>query len=367
MSMYTSCIIGQFKLLHPHVTSFADCGFMIAGKFGREVMAISQNLFLIFIMAAHIVAFSVAMNALTEHAACTIAFMFAGCIICGILSLPRTLKGISVWSYFSCASVAIAVLVAMVGVGIMRPGVGTEAVVQQGIPIVEVVNSILNIAVSYAGHAAYFGFASELKKPKDFYKSVLMTQVTSTVFYAIVGLVVYHFVGPGVMSPALGSASPTVRKVAYGLAMPTIIISGVVNGSVVSKYAYTRWCRHRMHHKNLGALIPWWLILVVVWVLAWLIAESIPTFSLMLAVISALFVGWFSYGLPSVLWFHMNRRQLTESAQKLGLVTINLLILTFGAAVCFVGLYASIKALKDGEGAKPWSCKSNYDSPPPAK
>lgn len=75
IATYTGWIISEFKLAHPSVHSFADCGMLIAGPIGREIMAVSQVFILIFMMGAHVLSFSIAMNAITEHAMCTVAWL----------------------------------------------------------------------------------------------------------------------------------------------------------------------------------------------------------------------------------------------------------------------------------------------------
>ena len=100
IATYTGWIIGEFKLAHPSMHSFADCGMMIAGPIGREIMAVGQVLILIFIMGAHVLSFAIAMNAITEHATCTIVFSVVGLIICFLLGLPRTFKNVSYFSIF---------------------------------------------------------------------------------------------------------------------------------------------------------------------------------------------------------------------------------------------------------------------------
>lgn len=100
LATYTGWVIGEFKLAHPSVQSFADCGMLIAGPIGREVMAIGQVLILVFIMGAHVLSFSIAMNAITEHGACTIVFSVVGLVVCFLLGLPRTFKNVSYFSIF---------------------------------------------------------------------------------------------------------------------------------------------------------------------------------------------------------------------------------------------------------------------------
>ena len=52
--------------------------------------------------------------------------------------------------------------------------------------------------------------------------------------YLIVAIVTYRYAGTDVASPALGSTSPLLRKVAYGIAIPTIVIAGVYKPQPIS-------------------------------------------------------------------------------------------------------------------------------------
>lgn len=123
---------------------------------------------------------------------------------------------------------------------------------------------------------------------------------------------IYVYAGPDVTSPALGSASTVVGKVAYGVALPTvsyfgsrtglcplevkrettncstqIIIGGVVNGHVASKYVYVRVFRgtDRIHKKDIIAVGSWVGITLGLWVVAWVIASAIPVFNNLLSLI----------------------------------------------------------------------------------
>jgi hypothetical protein len=69
---------------------------------------------------------------------------------------------------------------------------------------------------------AFFGFIAELKDPYEYPKSLLLLQGTDVTLYTVTAVVIYCFAGQDVTSPALGSASPVVAKVAYGIALPTV-------------------------------------------------------------------------------------------------------------------------------------------------
>jgi amino acid permease len=89
IATYTGYLIGEFKLAHPSVANYADCGMLMSGPVLREVLAVGQLLVLIFIMGAHILTFAVAMNAMTDHGTCTIVFTVVGLIVSFLLGLPR--------------------------------------------------------------------------------------------------------------------------------------------------------------------------------------------------------------------------------------------------------------------------------------
>lgn len=74
------------------IHSFADAGKLLFGLIGYWIFFAAQLCILIFIMAAHILTFSVMMNAITEHATCTVVFTVVGTVLSFLLSLPRTSK-----------------------------------------------------------------------------------------------------------------------------------------------------------------------------------------------------------------------------------------------------------------------------------
>ena len=234
LASYTGYVIGQFKIAYPHIANMADAGEVLFGPIGRVILGFGQILFIIFIMGAHLLTFSVAMNALTEHAACTIIWMVVAAIISLVFTLPRTLGNLSYYCIASFASIIGAVLITMIGVSITKPGFDTATMMQNidlfplSVEFHAAFLAVTNIVFAYAGHVAFFGFICEMRRPKDFPKALALLQISDISMYIIAAVVVYYYAGPMVASPALDSASPLVRKVAFGIAMPTIIIAGVV-------------------------------------------------------------------------------------------------------------------------------------------
>ncbi|ORY12242.1 transmembrane amino acid transporter protein-domain-containing protein, partial [Clohesyomyces aquaticus] len=294
MATYTGYINGQFKEKYPAMQSLADCGELIGGFIspfaaiiGREFMAGSQILILVFIMGAHILSFAIALNAVTDYGACIIVFSVFGLAICFSLTLQRTLKAVSYYSIFSCGSAIVAVTDAMIAIGVAKPDMGRVVAVHNGLPPVKGVGPAMNICLAYAGHVAFFGFCAELKYPKDFPKALAFMQITAITFYMLVSAIIQYYAGPLVASPALGPASPIIRKVAFRIALPTIIVAGVVNGSVACKYIYVRMWRRTdtTHQKSFKTLGSWIGICGVAWVISSAITEAVPSFNQLLGLI----------------------------------------------------------------------------------
>lgn len=360
LATYTGYTIGQFKMAYPHVHNMADAGEVLLGAWGREIGGAAQTIFLIFSMGSHVLIFTIAMNAITSHATCTIVWSVVGLAIFWIFTLPRTLKRVSYFSIVSFISITAAVLITMIGLGVdPPPNVRVAATVTT--TFAQAFLSVTNIIFAYAGHVAFFSFISELKDPRDFPKALFLLQAVDTIMYLIVAIVVYRYAGPDVASPALGSTGRIVKKVAYGIALPTIIIAGVIYGHVASKYIYVRLFRGTKHmsKRTFLAVGSWMAITLTLWVIAFIIAESIPNFNDLLALISSLFASQFTYGLSGVFWLYINKGKWWSSPKKCALAVLNWCIVAMGFGIMGMGLYASGKAIHDDGGNGSWSCADN--------
>ena len=210
------------------VVSFADAGEILfkplkMGAIGREVFGGAQTIFLIFTMASHILTWTICLNTVTDSATCTVVWAVIGLVIFWIFDLPRTLKNVSFMSIASFISIFSAVLISMIAIGIEKPRRNTPLAVTTVLPFTDAFVSVSNIVFAYAGHSCFFGFLAEMKNPaKDWTKALIFLQIWDISLYIIAATVIYVYAGPDVTSPALGSAGPIVRKVAWGVAIPTV-------------------------------------------------------------------------------------------------------------------------------------------------
>lgn len=359
ISTYTGYVFWQFKMRYPHVHNIADVGELIAGPIGREFGGFFQTVYLIFIMGSHLLTWTIALNTITDHGTCTIVWSVVGLVLQAVLTLPRTLKNVSYLSIAAFVSIFSAVMITMISLGITRPDPTVYATTS--VSFVSAFGSTMNIIFAFGGHVAFFSFISELKDPRDFPKALYTLQIVNTTLYIIAAVVIYRFAGPNVASPALGSGSHMMRKITYGISLPTIVIAGVIYAHVASKYIYVRLFRgtRHMHERTWQSYGSWIGILLVLWTIAWIIAESVPVFNNLVGLIAALFASTFTYGLAGYLWIFLNWGALAKNWKKTSLTVVNVVIFILWIAMCGLGLYASGLAISQDTSSAVWSCADN--------
>lgn len=101
---------------------------------------------------------------------------------------------------------------------------------------------------------------AEMRRPQDYKKAVGASMTLVTVSYLTFSLVVYAYCGQYVASPALGSAGPTVKKVAYGIALPGLWITSILYLHLAAKFFFVRILRNSKHLQS-NSVIHWgtWL------------------------------------------------------------------------------------------------------------
>lgn len=108
----------------------------------------------------------------------------------------------------------------MISVGVQFKGGDIEVTAETN--LFHSFTAVTNIVFAYCAHVAFFGLIAEMEKPEDFPKALCMLQFFEIALYVVAAIVIYYYVGDDVASPALGSAGPIMKKVAYGIAIPTV-------------------------------------------------------------------------------------------------------------------------------------------------
>jgi len=135
-----------------------------------------------------------------------------------------------------------------------------------------------------------------------------------------------------------------MAKIAFGVALPVIFISGSINGTVVARYIHGRIYKNsvlRFINTKKG-WITWISLVSFLTLIAWIIAEAIPFFSDLLSIMSALFISGFTFYFPAIMWFMLIKKGKWYSKENLFLSIVNAIIFVIGMVVLVAGTYAAI-------------------------
>lgn len=259
-------------------------------------------------------------------------------------------------SWICTISITAAVFIVMISVGVSGPNAppGFDVKIKLvGTPtFVETVNSLLNIAFAFAGNQSFVSVMAEMRDAsKDFPPALLMQKGFEIIIYTVVAVVIYAFAGDAVTSPALGTAPTLPAKIAYGILIPSILGTGLVIGVTAIKYMYNIILRKtRPEETNKHNTYTWtvWIGLgTIFWIVTFVVSNAIPIFNSILNISAALFVSWFTFGLTSIFWLHLNWGHLFTNWKKTTLTIINCAIMAWTVFLMVGGLYTSLKALID--------------------
>ncbi|KAI0019431.1 transmembrane amino acid transporter protein-domain-containing protein [Xylariomycetidae sp. FL0641] len=354
IAIYTSYVVGQVKIKFPEVSHYADAGRLMFGKIGYEIIGAMFVLQLVFLVGSHTLTGTIAFLNLSDNAICSIIFGVVSAIILLLLAIPPSFAEVAILGYIDFASIMIAIGITIIATGVQdtNSGVSSEwsAWPAEGTTFVKAFIAITNIIFAYSFAICQFSFMDEMHTPRDFVKSIWALGIIEIIIYTLTGALIYSFVGPEVRSPALLSAGPLLSKVAFGIALPVIFISGSINTTVVGRYIHGRIYRNDVTRfiNTTKGWVTWLALISFLTVIAWVIAEAIPFFSDLLSISSALFISGFTLYLPALMWFMLIREGSIFSKENLVKTVANAFIFVIGVVVLVGGTYSSVADIIDG-------------------
>lgn len=351
IAIYSSYVVGQVKLRYPHISHYADAGQMLMGRFGYELVGAMFVIQLIFLVGSHTLTGAIAFGNITNNGngLCSIVFAVVSAILLLLLAIPPSFAEVAILGYIDFASIMLAIGITIIGTGVQSAQGSIaqsdwSAWPKPGLTFVEAFVALGNIVFAYSFAVCQFSFMDEMHHPKDFAKSIWALGIIEIFIYTLTGALIYAFVGQSVESPALLSAGPVLSRVAFGIALPVIFISGSINTTVVSRYIHGRYYKDsvvRFINTKKG-WITWLGLITLVTIIAWVIAEAIPFFSDLLSISSCLFVSGFTFYFPAWMWFKLVKEGKWYERENLLLAVVNALVFAIGIIVLVCGTYASI-------------------------
>jgi hypothetical protein len=375
LAIYTSYIIGQVKIKYPQVKHYDDVGPLLGGpgllgKVFRGLLIFGFVAYLICLVGSHCLTGTIAFQTITQVDVCSIVWGVVSMVLLFLCALPPSFAEMAVLGYVDFVSIIAAILITLIATGINannQPGsfaaVDWSAWPKEDTTFASAMVAVSNVVFAYSFAICQFSFMEEMHTPKDFKKSVWVLGMTEILIYTCTGALGYAFIGKSVKSPALLSAGHTVSRVAFGVAIPVIIISGSINTVTAGRFTIDKifrnsTIRYVSDARGWAVWIGWATIASIV---AWIIAEAIPFFSALLAIISALFISGFSFYVPGFMWFVL----IKEGKWYQGWKNITLTILNVGCIIVGIvclgcGTYGAVEDIrlsyKLGTVGSPFSC-----------
>ncbi|KAF7595694.1 hypothetical protein BBP40_005138 [Aspergillus hancockii] len=355
LAIYTSYVIGQVKIAYPSVRHYADVGTLMMGRIGYELLTIVFVLQLVFVVGSHCLTGAIAFRHISESGICSVVFGVVSAIILLLLAIPSSFADMAVLGYIDFASIVVAIGITIIATGVkVSNASGGLTVVDwspwpQGNPTFsEGFIAVNNIIFAYAFATCQLSFMDEMHTPADYTKSIWALGLLEIVIYTITGATIYAFVGSGVQSPALLSAGTMVSRVAFGIALPVIFISGSINTIVACRLLHSRIFHNSVtrYVNTLKGWITWLALISTVTIISWIVAEAIPFFSDLLSISAALFTSGFSFYIPPVMWALLLRKGKWCSRENILPGLLNAFAFVFGVVVLVGGLYSTIQDIR---------------------
>ncbi|KAK2754212.1 hypothetical protein FQN54_007091 [Arachnomyces sp. PD_36] len=350
IAIYTSYVVGQVKLKYPEVANYADAGRVLFGRWGYELINAMLILQLLFLVGSHCLTGTIAFIDITGSGMCSVVWAVISSIILLVLAVPPSFTEVAILGYVDFASIILAIGITIIGTAVQStdsPGlsnVNWSAWPKEDITFTDGFIAVSNIVFAYSFAMCQFSFMDEMHTPRDYVKSIWSLGLMEIFIYTVTGALIYAFVGVDVKSPALLSAGHTLSKVAFGIALPVIFISGSINTVVLGRLIHGRVYKNSpiRYINTKKGWITWLALITVMTIIAFFIAEIIPFFSDLLSISSALFISGFTFYFPAIMWFKLIREGKWTTPHNMALGALNGLTLLIGLVILVAGTYSSI-------------------------
>ncbi|CAO1623198.1 unnamed protein product [Sympodiomycopsis kandeliae] len=299
ITTYTGILAGKIRLHYPEIHSPAELGGVLfrGNRIAIELFGIAYWILLVMVASSAILTCSIALNALSTHAVCTLVFSAA--IVVASLLIGGGFRQLSKiawlgWIGVTCVILAIWILtIAMLTKDFPLTELGQVGAVSH--PAVketrfaDAAAAVTTQLFACLATATFYSISAEMREPRDFTKAVCAGQGFVIANYIIISCIVYAKAGQFIASPALGSAGPLFKKICYGFALPAVLVSAIIYSHMAAKQMFVRILRGTRHlTKNTPTHWGvWGGSYVIALAIAFILAAAIPIFDDLLSVIGA--------------------------------------------------------------------------------
>ncbi|KAL2829306.1 transmembrane amino acid transporter protein-domain-containing protein [Aspergillus pseudoustus] len=381
LATYHAIVLGNFRNNHPRCHSMADMAGVVGGPILREFVGGMFVIFWVLGTGIGISGSTVAFNALSNHATCTVWWGFIAAVVVIALGSVRKYQHISWVTTLGFASVFTGVFIVVIGVTTTdRPAAAPQEgpfelgyyAVAPSVSFSTGMSATLTIFASTGGSSAFLPVISEMKRPKDYPKAVYLCMAIVNAAYLAFSLVVYRWCGTWVASPSLGSAGETLKKVSFGVALAGLLITPGLSLHGAAKYLFVRIMRNSPHFQT-NTVTHWavWLSCTIgLGIVSFIIYEAVPIFNYLLTLTSAICCAPLAIVFPVVFWMYDHKSWRTggdgQNVLKMAWYYTMIVIGIVGMYICVAGTYVVVvqinDAYRDGTITGAFTCADNSSS-----
>ncbi|KAJ5289207.1 hypothetical protein N7478_002237 [Penicillium angulare] len=359
LSTWTAYVTLLYWRRYPHIDNLPDALRVLSGNFLAAIGGVGLIINLSLACSSATLGMSVALNTLTGHSMCTVAFIGFACLVCYILCIPRTMNFVAYFSWPATIGIVVPIFIVIISLAVDKPqtapvGWNREIKLWATPSFQDGFTAFLSVCYAFGGRQAFLMIMAEMKDPnREYVPSLVILQAFAIPMYLITGGAIYGLAGDYVTSPAIGTAPILCAKIAYGILLLTLFATGLFYGHAGIKYLFTvvmchvLKCPDQMTMNSFKSWTSWIGLTTFYWILVFILANAIPVFNSIIAVSSALFVAWFSFGFPGAFWLHLNWKEQFSSKRMIFLAFLSWGLVIMGALLNTAGMYASIDSLID--------------------
>lgn len=281
--------------------TFGDIAFRVYGTFARHLINALQSIQLLFNVGVIVIANGQGLyeiNANICFIVCCVIWTVLGMVIGQIRTLQKFgwIANFAIWINIVVMIMTIAVVTytapnysaaatangVEVGTAGHRPAVTTTSGPPPNVAFTGQVVGLMQAVYSYGGGMIYCEFMSEMKRPMDFWKALIMADSFIFFVYLFFGVYVYSFQGQYTINPANQGMSPQgVLTAGNIIGFVSSLIAAALYGNIGIKVLYQNIAKELFGLPDLtskkGKLI-WMGIVPIYCAFAWILAAAIPNF-----------------------------------------------------------------------------------------
>lgn len=387
------------------IKTFADIAYILGGETCKQLVILLQIIAMILTAATSLIGAAEAVIILRAERVCWVGVLILIVGVQAIFGHIKQLSNLGKYCVFVsfCNYVNLFVQLGYVNgsepnwenaknlLGLDKAPIVTFGIIQDQTLVNKVV-AISNISYVFAGSVVFPEIISELRRPWDFWKSMVSAQSLIYSTYMIYGNFYYANQGQFANAPAVFGISNT--KALKGLSFVTFLtgfIQGIFFGHLSSKITYKNYLPlifSRLKFNSKKGLFLWCATVITIWIIILIISAGVPQVSAVSSFTSALTMIPLTYVIPYLFhtWTlfiktnaeyiqHYDTCQLSTSARNVPLKTfisrgfrkhwkLSIFYLSLSlASLSFsgLGLYGSVEYMKvifDTTAATSFSCSS---------